>query len=622
MKFAVSFAVAVLLLLCLCGTEASAGEPHVLVISNQVVETIHIDGSSTTDRTEIVRALDRVGVGMLSRLTIPYDADRQHVTVESASFVLPDESMHLVPANDIRTLPWPTTNQAPYYASARRTVVDFVGLQPGAVVTTHFRITSAHPWLSHTISFFSINPRTAGLGNIDYRITAPAALHLHVRANQMQGGEQAVGDQDVWQFHASELPPLVNVATTSELLAKSPYVMVSSDAGPTAVALAYLHRVRPAEHVTLELQHLADTLGGDSIVPTTLMRRYYAYINNHVRLVDIPLGLSDAWPRPAQTILLSGYGTAEDRVVLLQTLMKAKNLTSDVVLLPSLPVFWDSALPVVPDFFDRVLLTVRGGTEVMDIGQPVLAIGETDPTDRGKFGIRIGPMGGVIPIQIPGTSRRIPTATVSTNIVVQGSGALDGAATMASYEGLAATAREVVYDSDPMTLRERLAPRAPTSAQLSIEHVDSPMVPASRFVMTGTYTVPHYHPLTGDYVMPVPRVFTGLSPMDAFAAGGSAGLCERTSREEDTSIHWATPVAVIAPNDVHASVDGGLGQYTATYTYDDVSRTLRVTRHVTLRADPLDCDPVQHAAIAELAATVRKDLDATIRVSPVAPAGQ
>ncbi|MEY2117226.1 DUF3857 domain-containing protein [Rhodanobacter sp. FW106-PBR-R2A-1-13] len=600
---------------------AGPADPHIMVVMDRTSVQVTASGAMTVDRTEIMKALDASGARMLATLAIPFNASRQSVEVLGASVVMPDETMREVSREDIHTAPWPSSVPASAYADAKRTEIRFSGLQPGSVVSAHFVLHSTEPFLPGQVGYFQIVSRASAIQEMHVDVRAPAELRLNVRANDMRVRHGFAGSDETWVLTTDKVPPLINVATTSSLLAKSPFVAIGRTADAQEVGAAYLRRILPAERVTLELQQLADSIGEDSIDPEALMHRYYAWINAHIALVTVPLGLGNTAPRLAQDVLLSRYGTAEDRVILLQALMRAKALSSDLVFVPSLPVTWAGQLPVVPDYADRVLLTVHNGQHVLDIANPVLALGEFDPEDRGKFGFRVGPDGGVAPIQIPGQAEAHSNAAVASRLVMQADGSLDGTATIAAYGDMAATARHDAYANDPLALRARLAPHAPAGTNLSIVHTDDPMQPSDKFVINSTFTVPAYH-AAGAYRMPVPRVVSGTRPMDAFADQQGPGLCQRTARSEDTEIKWVLPVVVDLPTNVDVDVGHGIGHYTATYIYDDANRTLHVQRSVRLFANPVECDPAQQAQFAKLADAVRADLAATLTVTPVATAAR
>jgi len=295
-------------------------------------------------------------------------------------------------------------------------------------------------------------------------------------------------------------------------------------------------------------------------------------------------------------------------------LMRAKSIPTDLVFVPSLPITWSGTLPAVPQFYNRLLLTVHDGQQPLDIGNPVLAMGAFGPRDRGKFGIRVAPAGGIGVMQVPDHSLGDAESALSTRIDLEADGSMIGNTTIADYGDLAAAAREQVMTLDPLALRARLTRHAPRSVNITIGKIDSPYVPDNRFVVEGQFSAKASGPDAGGYMMKVPRIMNSLSAMDDFANAKGAGLCQRTYREEDTTIHSAAGHPFLAPHNVDITADGGVGQYTATYEVDNAAHTLTVKRAVTLRASDINCDHAQQTALANLAGAVRSDLSTSINV--------
>jgi len=603
------------LALVTASVHAMARVDHVLLVSDVVNVTVNADGSSTTDRTELLKAMDVSGARALQSMWLPFNGTRQSVLTAAASVAFPDDTFVQVAAKDIVISPMISISKAPDYQQVKRMQVKFPPLTAGAVVSIHTVVKDDHPFLpGGNYSFFQVDPRTMPLGEVSYTLTAPEQMHLNVQANAVKGGVTRIGALQKWSFTAEKLPALYNVASQSERLAKSPYILVSQNRTPDAMARSYLQRILPAEHVSLELQHLADTIGKGSVEPATLMARYYAWINAHMRLIDIPLNMGDEQPRKAEDIVLSGYGTAEDRAIVLQALMRAKAIATDVVIVPTVPMTWSGMLPAVPAFYNRVLLTEQNGQHPLDIGNPVLAMGTFDPRDKGKFGIRIGPNGGVGVMQVPEYSAGKSESAVSTNIELEVDGSMEGASTIADYGDLATIDREQVSTLQPLELRAALTRHAPSGMTIGITRVDSAYTPDSRFLITGNFTLKGAHPAAGGYTMDVPRVFTSLSPMDAFANAQGPGLCQDTLREEDTAMHSVAGYPFLPVKDVHVTGPLGVGSYTATYEVNNATHMMLVKRRIDLNVGPLTCDHNQQAALAGLAEAVRKDLATQINV--------
>jgi len=605
-------AMPLLWLLAASAAGATEGQSHLLVVSETVQIRVNATGSSTTDRTVMLKALDAAGARALCTYTIPYQASRQTVYVIDGSIVYGDEPEVALQQSDYDDEPMSQTAGAPAYPDARRLRVNFHGVRVGSVVRIHTRQVERRPFLPGVFSAFEIEPRRSPIQEIHYEITAPQSMHLLVQANELKGGLHVAGGVDKWDFSAEKLPALINVASTSEMLSKSPFIAVTQATSVGEVAQLYLRRTQAPQHISLELQHLADSIGGRAIDPAQLVRRYYAWINDHVRLVDLPLEMGLETPRKAQDILLSGYGTAEDRVIVLQSLMRAKEMAADLVLVPSMPVSWQLRIPGNTAFDDRILLTADNGLQVLDIGNPVLALGEHGPGDGGKLGIRMSVSGAVAPIQIPVSAISSAASSVSTVITFGPDGSMSGSSRIVDYGDLAAVDREGM-GGDPLALRKRLSRSAPQGTEISVGHTDDPRKPSNLFRMDASFHLSGYQQPEGGYVTLIPRPVIALSPLDDFASSQGQGLCQRTWRQEQTEIVFNPRHPVIVPKNVDISVPGALGHYTATYLLRS-NGNLRVTRTLQLSTNPLQCDHASQAAIARLAAAVRRDLDTEVNV--------
>lgn len=600
------------LLLAAVAVHAHAQSSHVLVVTETVSVRVNADSTSVTDRTETLKALDAYGAKCLSTYMVPYQAVRQDVRVVEASVIEPDQSEVVITQSDIVDQPMGAVANAPAYIDAREVVVHVPKMVPGSVVMVHTIKTEKQPFLPGVFSLFEITARQWPIEDVNYTLTAPASLHLYVQANDLQGGMHTSMGQDSWIFAAHQVPPLVNVASTSEMLKKSPFIAAIGASKVDQVARQYLWRTTPPQHISLELQYIADTVGGGSIDPSVLVRRYYEWINNHVRLVDIPMELGLVKPRRADDILTSGYGTAEDRVILMQALMSAKDVSADLVLVPSLPVMWSLKIPANTAFANRVLLSTDNGQQLLDIGNPVVDFGESGPRDRGKIGTRIAMNGATTDLVIPEMhSTKDASSSVSTAILIDKHGDLSGSSIATSYGDLASDAREAAFGGEAL-LAQKLARNAPKGTTLTITSYDDPRRPTNAYTITAKFQLDKFQDKKGGFSMPLPRPVTSVPALEDFSLSSGEGLCQRTWRQEVTTIDMTQQHSFSPPADVDVTAAEGAGHYTAVYRLD--SSKLTATRTLELNADPISCGREQQSELAKLAKAVRSDLHAQVSV--------
>lgn len=617
--------------------------PDAVVVLDRIRVQVAASGTAEMTRTIHRRALSEDGADEVGTLRIPYNTARAFVSIKDARIVHPDGSGGPVPSTAITESAYPGTEHAPAYSGARLLTVRFPGVAVGDTVEVTYVERQWAPFTSGAFSLFQTFDRTLPIEQASMEITAPAGMPLRVQANNMQGGETstAAPGRRAWRFTATHVPPLINVASVSERTAKSPFVIATTFASAEDAARAYLARVSKPSKVTLELQHLADDLAGHDVDTGGLMRHYYAWISDHLRLVPVPLQLAAPTPRAASDILLSGYGSSEDRVILLRALMAAKGMSTDLVLVPSKPVLWAPGVPAMPDFYGRVLLVAPGESAVLDIGAPIVDLGSFDPDDRGKSGLRVSPGGAVANFVVPSVDPRDAANALVTEGTLQPDGTLVGSTTVTAFSDLATAAAQAFATESPAELRRVLTRFGSEKAEVTLvaqgrassDDLDDPDDRA-RYVYGAHFRVPGYaptlfrtpaptkhdkHPVPvldvdhpGFALLPVPREFDSLSPIDEIAEHDD-GLCRRTMRVQTIDLRLPYRAdALTLPSNIEVGSAGGVAHYVARYELR--GDTLHVQRALSLQASPDRCDQAQRQQLLAVIRAVRADMMAKIQV--------
>lgn len=631
-----------------CAAHAAQSGPDALVVTDDISVQVSPGATAVISSTVQRKALTQAGLASVAAVSIPYNAERGKLYVREARIIHPDGTSTMLGDAAISDRPYPGTTDAPAYSSIRRIMVRFSGVEVGDTVELRTAERQTKAFLPGDFSLFQTFDRTMPIESASVLISAPAYLDLHIQANNMQGGQiEADAGRRTWRFTAKQVPPLVNIASVSDRLAKSPWVLASTFATEQQAAGAYLYRIDQPAKISLELQHLADTLGEGSVDPSVLMHRYYEWINAHIRLISIPLQLAPADPRSASDILLSGYGTAEDRVILLRGLMQAKAVSTDVVLVPSRSIYWKPQVYALPAFYGRVLLTAPGQSEVLDVGSTSVELGSFDPIDRGKSGLRISPSGNVIAFQVPEVDPADASNTVVTNATLAPDGTLSGATNVIAFGDLATSDEQAFKQETPAALRSKLMLDGSHGAIVEVvasgPDTMSGAGPDSddtrrRFHYTARFTVPNFapnqyrpnpkgrgkpvldleHPLPMD--IQVPREVVGLSNMDTVARA-QGGLCQRTMRSELVNVRIPFPESLVhLPSDVDVGKPGGVAHYSAEYSFNNGE--LSVLRVLSIAASPTNCDRAQRKQIEAVAQALRSDLQAQIQIGDATVASE
>ena len=527
---------------------------------------------------------------------------------------------------------------APAYQLAQVTRVQFPGVVEGSTVKLVYADRQAQPFVPGGVSLFEMVDRQLPIQEATVNITAPAFMNLRIQDNNMTGGLESAASQPgmrTWTFHAGNLPALTAVASESQRLAQSPWVLATSFAGAQQAAEAYLYRIRPSTAISLELQHIADTEGKGIIDPQQLMSTYYAWIAEHIRLIPLPLALANPVLRSAQDIYLSGYGTPEDRVVLLRALMMAKGINTDVVLVPSMPVYWKPMVAAIPAFYGKVLLTAPGRADVLDVGSQSVAVGEFAPSDRGKLGIKVSDGGMVAAFHVPEPAPGQMADAVTTSATLNPDGSLTGMSTSTAYGDLAAAAAQSFKTESPLQLRSRITASAPAGAVVTLSgngaipgQPGDPIQGQQPYVFHAHFNVAGYAPdqttgqpkgaATKTVAKPigesllVPRVVSALASLDEIARPG-APLCQPGLHSETTAL--ALPFSaddIKLPKDVKVGSATAPAQYMSSYTKSD--NVVYITRALSINVSPTRCSRSDEMAIQQAVGAMRQDLTQRIDV--------
>ena len=148
--------------------------------------------------------------------------------------------------------------------------------------------------------------------------------------------------------------------------------------------------------VTPEVQKQADTITAGISGKKEQARAIYDWVNQHVRYVGIELGVGGFIPHDANWTLNNAFGDCKDQAVLFASLLKAKNIPADLVLINAINRYKLSGIPQVNDFNHMIVYlpdwkvyadTTVPGTPfqmlpIPDYGKPVVHLVESGPAQH------------------------------------------------------------------------------------------------------------------------------------------------------------------------------------------------------------------------------------------------
>jgi hypothetical protein len=241
--------------------------------------------------------------------------------------------------------------------------------------------------------------------------------------------------------------------------------------------------------VTPNVQALADQLTQGAADRREQARKLYEWVSGHIRYVAIELGQGSLVPHDVDAILANGYGDCKDDDVLLQSLLKAKGIVSQSVLIngsasyempdvPSLATL-NHVITYIPEFklyLDSTAQVAPFGVLPMnEYGKPIVSVSDKEAA-LGKMALLA-----------PGAAKR----SFKTDVVLDKSGALTGTSTTTASGGYDVTLRGIalgIQAAGPVAAASSVLTRLGYKNGEGSFSMAPPQVMTPDYSITGTFT--------------------------------------------------------------------------------------------------------------------------------------
>lgn len=166
-------------------------------------------------------------------------------------------------------------------------------------------------------------------------------------------------------------------------IARSQHLLVSSFKDHEAFAHNYAAMVKGKIAVTPAIQKQADALAGNLSDKRAEARAIYDWVGRNVRYVAIELGTGGIIPHDPDWTLTNRYGDCKDHAVLLASLLKARGIDAQLVLINAVNRYKLAGVPTISDF-NHMIAWLPGLDLYADTTMPWIPFGQLPPGDAGK----------------------------------------------------------------------------------------------------------------------------------------------------------------------------------------------------------------------------------------------
>ena len=228
----------------------------------------------------------------------------------------------------------PGTADRALITDAREKVLLFPDVAGGDTLVYALRRSVHHPPFPGRFLASAYLARGVPLLSYTMTIRAPAAFALYSEAHDLSYAEERHGETIMRRWHGTVAQGADDVAALGPY-DRLPRVFVSSEPDYAAFGRDYAALVLPHARVTPSIQALADKLARGIAGRREQARLLYEWVNGQVRYVAVYLAAGALEPHDAETVLAHGWGDCKDHAVLLQALLAARGIASDLVMINS-----------------------------------------------------------------------------------------------------------------------------------------------------------------------------------------------------------------------------------------------------------------------------------------------
>jgi hypothetical protein len=373
----------------------AAGSP---IRVKQVRQQIDVtsDGNSVTTTTAQFQMLSASVTTQLSQFPVNYDASLQSAEVTNAYTLKANGDKIPVDPNNILTQKAATASLVPIYTNAEQKIVIFPRVEAGDTLVFTSKITQTKPILSNQYTLSSYFSQTIEADDSVFSVTAPTSLHLNVASTGMKQDISVQGSETNYRWSFSNLATKANsTALVSEPDAQ-PHFLVSTFKDYDSFAHDFASRVADKIMVSPSVQKQADIVTSGITDPRQQARALHEWMKQNVRYVAINLGVGGIIPHDADWTLSNGFGDCKDQAVLFASLLKAKNIKAELVLINAANRYRLTGVPTISEFNHMIVWLpdfkiyadttaagiALGMLPIVDYGKPVLHVALTGPVQH------------------------------------------------------------------------------------------------------------------------------------------------------------------------------------------------------------------------------------------------
>jgi hypothetical protein len=316
---------------------AAAGDTTSSSVAYDVNLILRADRSAEKTQTARITVLSEGGVQAVGQQTLSFIEGMQTLEILEAYTEKKDGRKIPVDAATIITRDASSGLNAMYTRDLKLRTVIFPDVAVGdTIVLTTRRTMMSGVFSNHFIDQMLFS-RASSIADSTVRIAAPKELPLKIVVYGEGLDDQVVEEADTTR-HTIRYHPRPRVQAepgATSPMDRDPRILISTFKNYEEQAQSYWEMTAPQVRVTPEIAALAETITkgiDDRRAQAVAIDRW---VKTNIRYVFVALGTSRVVPNPAESVYKNKYGDCKDHATLMSTLLAAKGIASEHVLISS-----------------------------------------------------------------------------------------------------------------------------------------------------------------------------------------------------------------------------------------------------------------------------------------------
>jgi len=410
----------------------------------QIKQEILVDAEGKRINTTAaqLQVLNTGAASQLSQVPVRYDGATEEMEVQEAYTLKPDGHKIAVDPANIITQKAPQANAlVPLYSDAEQKIIIFPNVEAGDTLVFTYKSTEKKVALGGQFSLAHYFNRSVEADDSSYSVTVPKSLHVNAASREMAQDVATHGDLTTYRWTLSNPTPKAQPVRLVSDPDDDPHFLISSFKDYDAFGHGFAVPIRAKIAVTPEIQKQADAVTAGISGRKEQAQALYDWVNQHVRYVGIEFGTGSVIPHDANWTLANAFGDCKDQAILFASLLKAKGIAADPVVINAGNRYRLSGVPTVSEFNHMITWLPDFGIYA-DTTVPGLPFQMLPVQDYGKPVVHLVESGGALHTT-PALSPGLATSSYKVHAVMNPEGRFDVDVTTSATGPWAASLRRI-----------------------------------------------------------------------------------------------------------------------------------------------------------------------------------